>query len=229
MLFDFMRTWDVRREYLCWRAPAGAMKDYYRNAYPWPEDDYREQEYVALDLETTGLMATQHEIVSFGWVVIKDMRIDLAQCGHQLVKPSGGLTAQSAAIHGITDDQLRDAPTLKEALEMILPVLSGRVMVAHHAKVEWKFTDAACRRIFGIPFEIPTVDTMKLELQTYKNRAKEIGQGELRLDAVRKRYNLPRYRAHNAMIDAIACGELFLAQAQHRYGDKAVPLRQLSI
>ena len=228
-MFSFFRTWDIRREWLARRAPDGPMRDYFKKPYPWPEDDFREQEYVALDLETTGLIAAEHEIVSFGWVVIRDMRLDLSQAGHQLVKPERGLTAESAAIHGITDDELAQAPSLAEGLARVLPILAGKVMIAHHAKVEWKFMNAACKKVFRLPFEIPTVDTMILEERTFKSQDKAIGKGELRLDAVRSRYNLPRYRAHNAMVDAISCGELFLAQTSHRAGNKGMPLRLLSI
>ena len=205
------------------------MREYFKQPYPWPEDDYREQEYVALDLETTGLLASEHEIVSFGWVVIRGMHMDLSQSGHQLVKPEKGLTAESAAIHGITHDELANAPSLEEGLSRVLPILAGKVMIAHHAKIEWKFMNTACKKVFRMPFEIPTVDTMVLEQRAYKSRDKSIGKGELRLDAVRQRYNLPRYRAHNAMIDAISCGELFLAQANHKAGNKGMPLRLLSI
>ena len=228
-MFSFFRTWDIRREWLARRAPEGPMREYFKKPYPWPEDEFRDQVYVALDLETTGLLASEHEIVSIGWVVIRNMHLDLAECGHQLVKPEKGLTSDSATIHGITHDDLAQAPSLEEGLARVLPVLAGRVMIAHHAKVEWKFMNAACRKVYKMPFEIPTVDTMVLEQRLFKARDLTVGKGDMRLDAVRQRYNLPRYRAHNAMIDAISCGELFLAQALHRAGNKGLPLRLLSI
>jgi DNA polymerase-3 subunit epsilon len=49
--------------------------------------------------------------------------------------------------------------------------------------------------------------------------------GELRLDALRAAYNLPRYPAHNALSDALATAELFLALLQHQSDE--TPLRAL--
>ncbi len=47
-------------------------------------------------------------------------------------------------------------------------------------------------------------------------RTGTVPRGEdLRLARVRERYDLPRYGSHNALSDALACGELFLAQQSH--------------
>jgi DNA polymerase-3 subunit epsilon len=46
-----------------------------------------------------------------------------------------------------------------------------------------------------------------------KRRDQPVRQGDLRLSALRSFYNLPRYTAHNAMIDACATAELMLAIA----------------
>ena len=43
--------------------------------------------------------------------------------------------------------------------------------------------------------------------------AKDDQTGDLRLFNLRPRYNLPRYKAHNALSDAIATAELFMALA----------------
>jgi DNA polymerase-3 subunit epsilon len=48
-------------------------------------------------------------------------------------------------------------------------------------------------------------------LAVRKRRDQPIKQGELKLSALRSRYNLPRYTAHNALIDACATAELMLA------------------
>ncbi|GAB6051578.1 exonuclease domain-containing protein [Magnetospira thiophila] len=228
-MFRFMCTWGLRREWLGRRAAPGPLKDYYAAVCAQPKIDYRDVEYVALDLETTGLKAKHHEIVSIGWVVIRQQKLDLSQSMHQLVRPTEGLTDESAVIHQITHDDLEQAKSLEEGLAQVLPVLAGRVLVAHHARIEWQFLDAACRKVYGAPFEIPTVDTMVLEQRAFRARNQEIHKGDLRLDKVRQTYNLPRYRAHNALIDAIACGELFLAQAAKKSMDKPRPLRDMLV
>jgi DNA polymerase-3 subunit epsilon len=56
-----------------------------------------------------------------------------------------------------------------------------------------------------------------------------IKSGDLRLAKARGRYNLPRYPAHNALTDAIAAGELFLAQASKRVSKKRIRLRDVTV
>ena len=49
---------------------------------------------------------------------------------------------------------------------------------------------------------------------------------DLRLARVRQRYGLPRYGSHNALSDALACAELYVAQ---RGNTRAVTLRDVAL
>ena len=49
----------------------------------------------------------------------------------------------------------------------------------------------------------------------------------LHLGDCRTRYYLPEYAAHNALIDAVATAELFLAQMRYRFGTHPPALRQI--
>ena len=82
---------------------------------------------------------------------------------------------------------------------------------------------------YGARPPLTAVDTMALE---HRLRADVHGEvnGSLRLDAARRAYGLPRYSAHHALTDAIAAGELFLAQLaelERRLG-REVLLRDLA-
>ena len=48
----------------------------------------------------------------------------------------------------------------------------------------------------------------------------------IRLADTRRRYNLPRYRPHHALTDALASAELLQAQVAHRFSP-TTPLRDL--
>jgi len=207
----------------------GTLREYYRVKYPDPRSDWRDLEYVALDFETTGLNPGKSDIASMGWVVIREGRVDLSRSEHHLVKPRRGLNNETTVIHGITHDDLEGALRIDHAMEILLPVLAGRVLVAHHAKIERGFLHAACVAVYGMAFEMHTVDTLMLERRSYRRQNKVECQGEFRLDEVRQRYNLPRYRAHNAQIDAIATAELFLAQMQHICSGKGYALRDIML
>lgn len=68
------------------------------------------------------------------------------------------------------------------------------------------------------------IDTQALALRTFERRQIPFKVSDLRLHALGNRYNLPRYGAHNALSDALAAAELFLAQAAYRDDGRGLPL-----
>lgn len=218
---------DVSRWMLAARCPPGPLKDYYRQDTPTLDKSYKEVGFLAIDLETTGLNPDQDEIVSMGWVAIEQGRIRLSEAEHHLVRPSKLCSDESVKVHGLVDQKLAEAEPIEAAMPHLLAALRGRIAVAHHALIEREFLSRACRRLYGHPLEVPFVDTMMLEKRALDRREKTIGDGSLKLAACRGRYGLPLHKAHDALTDAIACGELMLAQASHRSGKKAAPLRDL--
>ena len=69
------------------------------------------------------------------------------------------------------------------------------------------------------------VDTEWLARRWHQRRGQAIATGQLRLASLRQRFNLPRYRAHDALSDALAAAELFCAQLAEA-GGEALPLKQ---
>lgn len=226
-MIALLGTSRARRRRLAARAAPGPMRAFYAAAPPDGRTDWRLAEFIALDLETTGLDARRDEIVSVGWVAIDGGTLDLSRRGHRMARPTAHVSAESAVIHKIFDTALETAPPIGEVLDAVIPLLAGRVLVCHHARIERAFLDAACRARYGVPFEAPVVDTMELERRRMRAADHQAKPGELRLDAVRRRYNLPRYHAHNALMDAVAAGELFLAQMHHRAHPRGIPLRDV--
>ena len=110
----------------------------------------------------------------------------------------------------------------------LLKALAGRVLVAHSARIEHDFLDVACRRLYGCPFVAPLVDTLELEQRKIVRSGSPIAPGALRLDALRQQYGLPRYRAHDALSDAIGAGELLLAQIAYRTTNRPLRLDDLT-
>lgn len=202
---------ELRRRWLLARAPAGPRRDFL--AVPWPPGGLpcAAARYLALDLETTGGDPQQHEIVSLGWVCLDGPRIDLGSARRRIVRIAGAMSAESATVHAITDDEAAAGVPLDAALRELLAALAGRVLIAHYAPTERGFVDAACRRLLGGGIAIPAIDTLDIA-----RRLMPPGQapapGSLRLGALRRRYGLPRYPAHDALSDALAAAELFLAQ-----------------
>ncbi|MGB5737263.1 MAG: 3'-5' exonuclease [Thiohalocapsa sp.] len=217
---------EWRRRWRLHRTPLGPLHDYLSAPLPSPSQDYRHVEYVAVDLETTGLDARRDQILSIGWVLLTGTRIDLATARHRLVRVQGDIPAHTAVIHQITDDLAATGQELASALPEFLQDLSGRVMIAHHARIEQTFLGAACKKLWGYDLLVRTVDTQTIARRLFERRQVAFKGSDLRLHALGERYNLPRYGAHNALSDALAAAELFLAEAAHRDNGRGMSLAE---
>jgi DNA polymerase-3 subunit epsilon len=215
---------DWRRRRRLKRLAPCPLADYLNVPFPKPSRDYREVEYVAVDLETTGLDHRKDQILSIGWVVLTGRCIRLDSARHLLVRVSGEIPAETAVIHQITDDESATGMDLDAALPELLRDLHGRVMIAHHARVEQGFLGAACKALWGQTLLVRTVDTQAIARRLFEHRQIAFKGSDLRLHALGERYNLPRYGAHNALSDALAAAELFLAQAAYRDSGRGMPL-----
>lgn len=224
MIWPF--TLEARRRRRLRHTLAGPLRDYLSVPFPAPSLDYRKAHYLAVDLETTGLDPRHDHILSVGYVMVHGNRIDLASAHHRLVRTVRAIPEASAVIHQITDDQAASGDALAEVLAELLAQLAGKVMIAHYADVEHGFLSFACKRIFGCGLLVPIIDTQVLARRGFERRQAVFRPSDLRLHALRARYNLPRYGAHNALSDALAAAELFLAQIAHRNA-KSTTLREL--
>lgn len=220
---------EERRNWWTRKMPACPLRDYYEVPFPYMDTDWRQVDYLALDFETTGLDSKNDQILSAGFTLLQGETLLLGEAEHILIRPTVDIPEASAVVHGILDDQAAEAQPLEIVLPFLLKALSGRVLLAHHAAIEYEFLNTACQQLYGYPFLAPVVDTLALEVRHYRSRDMAIKSGDLRLAKARDRYNLPRYPAHNALTDAIAAGELFLAQVAKRVSKKAIRLKDVTV
>lgn len=192
---------------------------------PWPGADRRwdEASWLALDLETTGLDPDKDYIVSMGWVAIERGSIQLSTARHLLID-SRNLVGDSATIHHIRDVDLDDGVPLPEALQQLARALAGRFTIMHHRPFDDRFLRVAYREQFGLNWFHPGADTLSLEKKRLFKRDHLLPRGALKLARCRRRYGLPAYPAHNALDDALACAELFMAWARY-YGGRGPRVR----
>lgn len=209
------------------------LKRFFQAGLPAPDSKLAELEFVALDLETTGLSVEVDDIVSVGMVPFTLQRIRCNASRNWVVRPRTPLQEEAIVIHGITHSEVRQAPRLGSIIGEVLDALEGKVAIVHCKSVEQQFLGAALERLTGQRLLFPVIDTMAQERVICAKRPVSWWQAiwgrkpmSLRLPDCRQRYHLPHYTAHHATLDAVAAAELFIAQVQHHIGDKAL-LRDL--
>jgi len=242
-MFERFLSANQRRKKLLSLAPEGALRDYLEHPFVDVNSRLEDVDFLALDLEATGLDFDRDEILSVGFTVIHQMTIMLAESQYFLVRPEQAIPEKTAIVHGIMDDASAGGIELKQALEYVLQALRGRVLLAHHTNIECNFLNRACQKVYGcdVVFPIvdtyqkvygcdvvfPIVDTYAIEYNSLKHRGITPENKGLRLYKLREDYGLPRYPAHNALSDAVAAAELFLAQIAHRQGRASMRLKQI--
>ena len=156
-----------------------------------------DQEYVAFDLETTGLSAQNDRIIEIGAVLFRGgEEMDRFQT---FVAPGKRLSQETTNLTGITDEMLEGAPAIGEILPKFLEFVGDRVLVAHNSDFDTGFIHAACDRL-GLPYTYTDADTLVLS----QNLLPELGKFKLNL--VAEALKLPDFRHHRAADDAVTCG-----------------------
>ncbi len=149
-------------------------------------------------------------------------RVSFASNRHVLINADHSV-GHTAAIHEIMDSDLAQGVSLEDGIQHLFEAARGRVWLFHHASLDVAFLQKACISWAGVAPPFTVLDTMHMELAMRKRQGLPVHNGDLRLDKLRGSYNLPRYTAHNALIDACATAELLLAIAGKM--DPAGPLR----
>jgi len=229
-----VHDWPRRFSMLARTARDPRLKAFYAHGMPSGDQPLRDVPMAALDVETTGLDISRDEIVSIGVVPMTLARIQASASRYWVIRPRAELRPESVTLHAITHSQVEAAPDLGAVLDEVLQALAGRIIVVHCRAIERGFLNAALAARIGEGIEFPVIDTMELEARLHRRPrsllARLLGrssrQVSIRLAASRARYQLPRYRAHHALTDALAAAELLQAQVAHRFSPET-PLRKL--
>jgi len=218
-----LRRWRYRKRCarLAQQCEESALKQYLEGCAVVGIDDIANTPLISVDLELTGLDAKTNQIISIGWTQVDRGRVLMGSNRHLLINAEQSV-GESAAIHELMDNEVADGIELNQGLELLFEAAAGRTWVFHHATLDVAFLQRACAAWAGVTPPFAVLDTMQIELALRKRRDVPVQQGDLQLSRLRSHYGLPRYTAHNALIDAFATAELLLAIAARL--DKKEPL-----
>ena len=174
-----------------------------------------------VDLELSGLDPHRDEIISFAGVPIDAGRVVAGHAVHGLCRPTRPLAEESVLVHGIRTVDLEGAAPLDEAIEPLIALMTGRVLVAHAAWVESSFLAPVLRRQ-GVRLRQPLLDTLEMARWLGLERGQPLTSNSL--SELARGLGLPVHRPHQALGDALTTAQVFLAVAAHldRYTPQTV-------
>ena len=155
------------------------------------------EDYVVLDLETTGLSPASDEIIDIAAVrYISGAKVSEFST---LVKPSIPIPQEITDITGITDDMVADAPDIDEALDGLSMFLNpDDLVVGHNVGFDVRFLAAAYSRI-GKEFMPEAFDTCAVSCMLYPELPKH------RLIDLMKAFGIRESQSHTAYDDCEMC------------------------
>lgn len=215
---DAMIDWSAKFEALAREARHPALQRFYKAGVMAAQTPIEQVRLLAMDVETTGLNAQTHSIVSIGLLPFTLRRIQCQHAQYQVIQPASELSGKSVTFHHITHAEIAKAPAFEAIFETLLAAMAGNVMVVHYRNIERAFLNQAFVEHLGEGLQFPVIDTMQLEARMHRQKTGWLGrllrrpQLSIRLADSRARYNLPLYLAHHALTDALATAELFQAQ-----------------
>lgn len=167
---------------------------------------------VILDTETTGLEARDgHRIIEIGCLEIVGRRVTERRL-HHYVNPERASDEGALAVHGLTDEFLRDKPRFAEVVDELLAFVDGAEVIIHNASFDCEFLDAELKRLGRGRFDahcVKVTDSLKL--------ARELHPGKRNsLDALCERYAVSNAHRtlHGALLDAGLLADVYLAMTR---------------
>lgn len=162
------------------------------------------KDFVALDLEATGLSSKTDRIIEIGMVRYRDAKeTDSYQT---FINPGRRLEENIKELTHITDEDVENAPEFKDVCEEIRTFLGEDVLVGHHVITDFALLKKEFLSL-KVSFDKEAIDTLRIA------RAMHPELSSKRLGDMCKEYQI-QINAHRALEDARATAQLYLKMAE---------------
>tara|TARA_B100001113_G_scaffold70689_1_gene54679 strand:+ start:1629 stop:2285 length:657 start_codon:yes stop_codon:yes gene_type:complete len=150
---------------------------------------------LGFDLETTGFNPREDRVVQFALVGSDSDGSHLNL--NSLIDPGCRIPSVTSEVHGIWDDDVRDAGSFEEHIDSMVELIDGSVIVGHNVVAfDWRFMEMECIRIGREPPRpLAIVDTLVLARRFSV-------PGRHKLGLLCKRFGIGLERSHSADADA---------------------------
>ncbi len=153
--------------------------------------------YCVFDTETTGLSSMFDRMTEFGGVLVENGTV--TKRFDSLINPGVKIPQAIVEKTHITDEMVKDKPTIEELMPQIEEFIKDTILVSHNASFDIGFLNESRKRMGLPPFTNPVIDTLPLSHYLFPDRRYH------NLEALYKNLGLPDYKedaAHRADADA---------------------------
>lgn len=161
---------------------------------------------IVLDTETTGMDPVRGDkLVEIGCVELMN-HLPTGKTYHVYINPERDIPAEATAVHGITDDFVKDKPTFGEIVGEFMDFIEGGRLVIHNAEFDMKFLNAELKA-----FGFPSIDNRRV-LDTLRMAREKFPGSPANLDALCRRFGIDNSSRtfHGALLDSQLLAEVYL-------------------
>jgi DNA polymerase-3 subunit epsilon len=179
---------------------------------------------IIFDTETTGLDNRTDRIIEIGGIELFN-HFPTGRTIHLFINPGDKKVHPDAlAIHGITDEFLKDKPPFADQVEEILAFFGDAKWIAHNATFDMGFINAELARLDRPPI-LPDMVIDTLSLARRKNP-----MGPNSLDALCRRYGIDNSHRtkHGALLDSELLAEVYIEMIGGRQTTFGLTVNQTS-
>ena len=181
------------------------------SAAPFPETPLRQQRWVVVDLETSGLNMNRDQVLSIGAVVIEDGAIDLSQQFERTLLRTDHKLSPAVLIHGLAPSEIAAGSEPVQALLDFMEFVGDSPLLAFHAPFDQHMLGRALKESLDYRLEHHFLDVAEMAPLLFP-------QANLRkagLDDWTQFFGLHAEERHNASADALVTAELALILFSH--------------
>ena len=160
-----------------------------------------EQEYVVVDVETTGGNPSWNRVTEIGAVRVRGGEV--IEEWSSLVNPGRSIPRKIVELTGITDEMVANAPAFDEIADDFLDFVGDAVFVGHRVKFDYGFLRAECERA-GRELRRPTLCTVVSMRRHFP------GLPSYGLASLCEHFGVSLRNHHRALDDARATAELLI-------------------
>ena len=157
-------------------------------------------DYIAIDLETTGIRLSKDKIIEVGLLKVKDSHIiDTFSC---VINPDMQVDDKILELTKISENELRNAKRIYEVINHIVDFCEDYVLLGHNTIFDYSFVKKEANRA-GLEFEKRGIDTYKLCKKVLPENVRK------NLTDACSYFGIERKNSHRAFSDAFYTHVLF--------------------
>lgn len=172
-------------------------------------------DFIAFDLETTGLDAAQDRIIEIGAVKFLNGSVDSVFA--TLIDPERAIPAASTAVNKISNDMVVEKPKIQDLLESFANFCEDLLIVAHNAPFDFQFLQESVTRHQSIAPKGVVIDTLPIARRVFP------GLPNYKLGTLASHCKILNETFHRAEEDAECCGKIFMAAVHQIVGCAQMP------